>query len=40
MVLLLNGKDVCTCPKTRCERWGRCAECVAHHGKKAPRCKR
>jgi hypothetical protein len=40
--MLENGKDVCTCPKTNCERRGKCSECIAHHARKGklPRCKR
>ena len=38
--MLENGLDICTCPKTKCKRHGNCMECVAHHAKSLPRCKR
>lgn len=35
-------KADCPCPKTKCERHGRCQECTAYHARKnkLPRCKR
>ncbi len=40
--MLENGMDVCNCPKTDCERFGKCEECIAHHAAKGklPFCKR
>ncbi|MBW7572598.1 hypothetical protein [Caproiciproducens faecalis] len=40
---LENGTDTCNCPHIRCERHGKCAECLEHHAahkKYPPYCKR
>lgn len=41
-MLLENGTEICNCVRTKCERHGKCAECLEHHkGKKQPPyCKR
>lgn len=41
-MLLENGTDTCTCKRIKCERHGKCAECMEHHEKKKhpPYCKR
>lgn len=31
--MLLNGKEICNCKKTDCERHGKCEECVEFHKK-------
>lgn len=40
--MLENGLDKCTCPKTKCIRYGKCKECIEKHKAKnnLPRCKR
>jgi len=42
--MLENGKDVCNCVKTECERRGKCKECIEFHANqeppKLPFCKR
>ena len=38
--MLENGSKECTCPKTKCKRYGNCIECISHHKKSLPRCKR
>lgn len=41
--MLENGLEACTCKRTRCERFGKCEECVRHHeehSKHPPYCKR
>lgn len=40
---LENGTDTCNCVKVKCERRGKCAECMAYHEqhkKHPPYCKR
>lgn len=41
-MLLENGMETCNCPRSRCERHGKCAECMEHHKneKHPPYCKR
>nr|WP_319489146.1 hypothetical protein [uncultured Caproiciproducens sp.] len=42
-MILENGADTCNCPRIKCERHGKCAECMAHHEKNKkhpPYCKR
>ena len=40
--LLKNGRTTCNCKKKKCERHGRCADCIEHHKNhpryKAPYC--
>jgi len=38
--MLENGLEKCTCPKEKCARYGNCMECIEHHKKSLPRCKR
>ena len=43
--MLENGLDYCTCSQKRCERHGKCAECIEYHTNKSkkypqPYCKR
>jgi len=38
--MLANGKEYCDCPKKKCIRHGNCPECIAHHKKSLPWCKR
>ena len=40
--MLENGKNICTCKKTKCERHGKCKECIEYHNnsKRLPYCKR
>ncbi len=40
--MLENGLEKCTCKRTKCERHGKCAECIAHHknSRYPPQCKR
>ena len=38
--MLENGLEKCTCPKTKCKRHGYCKDCIEHHTKSLPRCKR
>ncbi|MEL7569011.1 MAG: hypothetical protein AAGU14_00445 [Eubacteriaceae bacterium] len=40
MSLLENGLEICTCKKTKCVRYGKCVECMEHHKKSLPACKR
>jgi hypothetical protein len=40
-----NGSDYCQCVRKRCERYGKCAECIEYHATKSkrypePYCKR
>ena len=41
-MILENGADICSCVKVKCERHGKCAECMEHHKTKKhpPYCKR
>jgi len=32
--------ESCLCPKIKCQRHGKCAECVIYHKKMPPFCKR
>ncbi|NLT15023.1 MAG: hypothetical protein GXY05_11845 [Clostridiales bacterium] len=43
--MLQNGLDRCPCVRKRCERYGKCAECIEYHTTKSkkypePYCKR
>lgn len=40
--MLLNGKETCNCKKNKCERHGKCDECVEYHktNKRKPYCMR
>ena len=40
--MLLNGMQECSCKKKKCERHGKCDECVEFHknGKREPYCMR
>ncbi len=29
--MLENGLEVCSCKKKKCERYGKCTECIAYH---------
>lgn len=29
--MLENGSEACTCKKKKCERYGKCGECIAYH---------
>ncbi len=29
--MLENGQEKCTCVRKKCERFGNCAACIAHH---------
>lgn len=40
MSLLENGLEICTCRKAKCIRYGKCADCIEHHKKSLPACKR
>ncbi|MHB9094528.1 MAG: hypothetical protein ACYC21_07630 [Eubacteriales bacterium] len=35
--MLENGQSYCTCSKTKCERHGKCSECIDYH-KKGENC--
>lgn len=39
-----NGSDKCSCKRTKCERFGKCNECIDHHRQykryPLPYCKR
>ncbi len=39
---LENGLLSCNCPKKKCVRHGRCAECIEHHksSRRPPYCKK
>jgi len=42
-MILENGLEQCNCKKKKCERHGRCKECIEHHtnnSKYLPYCKR
>lgn len=32
--MLHNGLEECNCKRTKCERFGKCDECLAHHKEK------
>lgn len=40
--MLENGTDICNCKKKKCERFGKCNECIEYHknSKRLPYCKR
>lgn len=40
--MLENGLEKCTCKRTKCKRFAKCDECIAHHKdkKNPPYCKR
>jgi len=41
--MMENGLEICTCKRVKCERYGKCAECMEHHKTKKhnePYCKR
>lgn len=42
--MLENGSSECSCRKTKCERYGKCKECLEYHNKSErlplPYCKR
>lgn len=29
--MLENGSEGCSCKKKKCERYGKCSECIAYH---------
>ena len=42
--MLENGLETCNCKKKKCERFGKCFECIAYHKENShhalPYCKR
>lgn len=42
IMMLENGTDICNCKKKKCERFGKCNECIEYHknSKRLPYCKR
>lgn len=42
--MLENGSDICSCKKKKCERFGKCNECIEYHSnsksRPLPYCKR
>jgi len=40
--MLENGKEICDCKKIKCERHGKCKECIEYHKnhKRPVYCKR
>lgn len=40
--MLENGRTTCSCKNTKCQRFGKCIECIKHHkdhNNKLPYCK-
>lgn len=29
--ILVNGLEQCSCKRTKCDRYGNCEACIAHH---------